>query len=241
MRATPVSPNGAQILDPTNRFSAPEHYFLFNNGCLLTPGTFDESKSRVSEAPIAAAGDGVGHITAGPIADIRSSLTGEIIATSIPVTLNLSLNSTVNTDDGGLSFQTVTTGTVVATGVQIAYLHPFYEWASQNAPFAGTALSFTADADGDSLPDGISWALGFEAGQKPKSLRLGRDPVSGNLLMILPGTTRKNLKLETSSSLEPNDWIELSGFVIPEGSDGSIVLPMEVASKGFFRFSTTFE
>lgn len=110
LAASPVSPNGPEILANPGEFSAGAHYFLFNEGCILLAGTFGNSKSAVQSNPFQAAGNNIGTITSGAPTEIRSSITQEIIATSRPINLVLPLESTVINEDETLA--TETTGTI---------------------------------------------------------------------------------------------------------------------------------
>lgn len=236
LAATPVSPNGAETLATPGQFSAVEHYFLFNEGCIVLAGTFGDSKSDVQSDPFKAAGDNIGTINSDTPAEVRSSLTDEVIATSRLIHLALPLESTVINEDE--TFTTETTGTVTASGILLEYSHPFFEWAAANGPAAGTALSFNADADHDGQEDGISWALGFPPGVASKQLTLSRNPSTGELTFTLPGPTRSPLTLQKSTSLSSDDWSVVPGFeALPTATTGTITLPN--SSDAFYRFIAT--
>ena len=131
---------------------------------------------------------------------------------------------------------------MTATGTTTFYSHPFYEWASANVPDAGTAISFTSDVDRDNQPDGISWALGFEAGAPTKQLEHSLNPDTGELTFALPGPTRADLALQQSTTLESADWTDVPGFdSIPAGRTEPIVLSVTVAPKRFYRFATSLD
>ena len=237
LKASPVSPNGAESLATPGEFSATGHYFLFNEGCLVSAGTFESSKSLVSDTPFAAAGTEKGTISLVAVQQVFSSLSAEVIGTSYAVNLSLPLNSTVTSSEGGLVLVTETTGMVTAGGTAIAYRHPFYPWAAANAPLAGNALSFTADADQDGQQDGISWALGFDAGASNKEIPFNYDAPTGEFSLTLPGVTRSALTLQMSTTLAGNDWIDVPGTSpIPAGTSGSLVLPANAEPVVFYRF-----
>ena len=240
LQATPVSPNGPETLTIPGHFSALQHYLLFNQGCVLLEGTFENSKSLVSTNPFIAAGDTTGTITLESAQDVRSSLTNELIATRTPVSFVLPLNSTVSDGDETLILLTQTTGTVTAGGAFFEFTHPFYEWATTNAPLAGAAISFTADADADGQQDGISWALGFAGGAPEKQLHPVHN-TSGEVTFNLPGPTRHALTLQKSSTLSDDDWSPVAGYdPLPSGSTGTLTLP-GATEKTFYRFTATFD
>ena len=140
----------------------------------------------------------------------------------------------INEDE---TFTTETTGTVTASGILLEYSHPFFEWAAANAPSAGTALAFNADADYDGQEDGISWALGFPPKLTSKALTLFRNPSSGALTLNLPGPTRAPHTLQKSTSLSNDDWIVVPGFeALPPGT---ISLPNSADPGAFYRFIAT--
>ncbi|YCM42683.1 hypothetical protein V2O64_15325 [Verrucomicrobiaceae bacterium 227] len=241
-KATPVSINGPETLANPGQFSAVDHSFLFNQGCVLSDGSFGASKTNISDDPFEAAGSNFGTITLDTAYEVRSSINNALLSTNSPVHFALVLNSTVTNGDETFNITTETTGTVTASGTLRTFSHPFYEWATSNAPLAGTALAFSADADLDGQPDGISWALGFAAGAPSKYLPLQQNATTGELSFALPGTTRSPLTLQKSTTLAPDDWSPVTGFApLPAGSSGTHTLPPDPASKVFYRFSATLD
>lgn len=242
LKASPVSPSGPEILIPANQFSGTDHYLLFNRGLIVTEGTFQNDQSLVSDSPFTAAGDSTGSITAGPLSEARSSITNEIIGTGYPINLSLPLNSDATYSDGGITLLTNTFGSVTASGILMeTYAHPFFAWASANAPLAGRALAFAADADHDGQEDGISWALGFPPGRAAKVLQPTFNPATNQISVILPGPSRAILRLEQSATLT-DDWEPVAGFTpLPIGSTGIITLPAPASTPLFYRFTASLE
>ena len=242
LTATPVSPNGPETLSLPDQFTASQHYFLFNQGCVVSVGSFGDSKSLVAEDPFSAAGSTIGTITSASPQEIRSSITNDLIATSRLIELVLPLDSTTTSEDQGNTLTTETTGTVTASGTLLEFTHPFFEWATMNAPLAGNALAFTSDADHDGQQDGIAWALGFAPGTPAHLLQTAYNSTTGNLAFLLPGSTRALLSLERSTSLSPGDWTPVTGFsAIPIGTTGPLTLPIESGLTAFYRFTATLD
>jgi len=239
LTATPVSPSGPESRSPPGQFSAPAHYLLFNQGCLVSEGSFGNSKTLVQDDPFPAAGSTMGTITPGPVEEIQSSITNEVIATSRLIELVLPLNSTATSGDEDFTLATETTGTVTAAGTLLEFTHPFFEWATANAPLAGTAISFTTDADHDGQQDGISWALGFAAGASSKNIQPIDHSLTGELTFDLPGPTRRALTLQKSATLSADDWSPVAGYdPIPAGTTGALTLPLDDGTT-FYRFTAT--
>jgi len=238
LTAAPVSPNGPELLLSPGQFTASDHYFLFNKGCVVSTSSFGDTKTVVEENPFSAAGSATGTINPGALEEIRSSITNELIATSRAIEFVLPLNSTKSDGDGTFTLVTVTTGTVTAFGSLLEFAHPFYEWATVNAPLAGSAIAFASDANHDGEQDGISWALGFAPGAENQSLRPNHDRATGDLTFTLPGTTRALLGLEQSTSLAMDQWTPVPGFsTIPAGTTGNLVVTIEDDTTLFYRFT----
>lgn len=240
LAAAPTSLTGAEALGVPGQFSASLHVFRFNEGCLVSTGAFGDSKSLVAENPFDAAGTDLGQITLSAPTTLLSTLTSEPIATEYAASLSLPLNSTVTDASSGLSVVTVTTGTVTAEGNVLVYAHPFYEWATENAPEAGLAIAFDADANGDGVSDGLAWALGHAAGTTARLPDFSWDAVQEEFVFTLPETTRHPITLEASDDLSADGWLPLAGFdpIAPE-TVGELRIPRGEKNTRFFRFSSS--
>ncbi|MGJ8726737.1 MAG: hypothetical protein ACSHYB_19490 [Roseibacillus sp.] len=235
--AIPISPLGEEVLVSAGTFSAPQHVFRFDDGCIEADGAFGYSKNQISEDPFDAAGVDVGSISLGSAVALDSTITNLPIVEQYPVCFSLNLDSTAIQTEGEITVTTVTTGTVTAQGFVLDYLHPFYEWAAANAPEAGLGLAFDADADGDGVADGISWALGYAAGASEQVPIPVWDAVGEAMVFPLSGTTRHPVTLEASADLSPTGWLPVSGFdPIPQGWTGDVVVPKASVGRRFFRF-----
>ncbi|MEM9079353.1 MAG: hypothetical protein AAGC74_01535 [Verrucomicrobiota bacterium] len=232
LRALPLSPNGKENLAVAGQLTASEHVFLFNDGCLLTVGDFSNTKALVSEDPFVAGGTGSGAVILSGVQSVFSSVNGLLIGASYEVGVSLPLDSTTSTNELGIAYQQVTTGTVTASGVVVDYVHPFYEWAALNAPDAGTALSFEADANGDGFGDGLAWALGFEAGSAGQGIEVSYDESGEEFLIHFPEVTRVEIELEEAEDL---DFSSPTVMMIPAGTAGPLAVSMAGRSKGFVR------
>gem|GEM_PF-5619112 len=242
LKATPVSPNGVEVLATPGKFSAVDHYFLFNEGCVTLEGNLVNSKSLVMDDPFIAAGTSTGEITLASPQAVISPLNREVIGTEYEVSFQLPLNATTSDSDGTFTLTRETSGTVTARGTMIDYVHPFYEWAAANASEAGAALAFEADTDADGMPDGVAWALGFAAGDQSKSLSLSYDEAEKMLTIILPSATRAVVTVEKSETLDPRDWAPVSGMApLPVASVDPVKIPTAGVTKAFYRFSATLE
>lgn len=235
--ATPISTEGREVLTTAGSFSAPQHVFRFQDGCIEFEGAFGDSKNLISDDPFDAAGQNSGTITLGAATVLSSTISQVAIAEQYEVSLSLALDSTVSSNEGGITVTTETVGTVTAQGMLVEYLHPFYEWAAANAPDAGLALDFEVDADQDGICDGISWALGYSAGAAEQFPTPVWDSVEEAFTLSLPGPTVHPVRLEASPNLSPNGWEPVLGYdPIPVGWSGKVAIPDEGDSPRFFRF-----
>ena len=241
-RALPKSLSGMEILANPGVFDATEHVFFFNEGRTVSDGTFGPSESLVSDGPFDAAGTTTGTISLTRTQTVSSTITGGEIAIYYDADFSVSLDSTSFPDPEDESTFIDTRGTVTAGGMIIVYLHPFYEWASESFPEAGDALAFTADANGDGMADGISWALGQVAGFQ-ETVDLTFQNEEGQLQLILPESgTRAPVTIQTSQTLAPGSWVDVEGAAvstgenpIPSGTTGPVTISPGSASAAYYR------
>ncbi len=239
--ALPDSLIGAETLTTPGHFSELLHVFVFNGGCLVSDGIFGSSKSLISDAPFNATGTGSGQITLGTPLPILSSVDSSLMATEYPVALSYSLDSTVTDTVDGILVETSTTGIVTASGAITVYAHPFYEWAAMNAPTAGHALAFDADANRDGVEDGLSWALGYEPDAKPQFPETSWDPLQDAFIFHLTEETRHPLTLRSGGGLPTTGWLPVSGISpVSVGTTGDLVISGVGVSRQFFQLSTDF-
>ena len=245
-KGVPLSPDGFETFASPGVFDANKHVFYFNEGRTVSEGSFGESESLVSDGPFNAAGTTTGTIDLVDPLSVFSTINGELISVDYDVKFSVSLDSKSYPDPGDETTYVDTTGTVTASGQVTAYTHPFFEWAVQSFPEAGNALAFTADANGDGMMDGISWALGQEVGFE-QALDLNFQSPGQQLQLDLPKDgTRAPVTIQTSGTLAPGSWVDVADEDLSNGenplpvkSSGLITISPSAASNGFFRLKAT--
>jgi len=245
-QAVPLSLDGFEAFASQGVFDANKHVFFFNEGRTVSEGTFGESETLVSDNPFNAAGTTTGTIDLLNPVSAFSTIDGELISVNYDVKFSVSLDSKSYPDPEDETTYVDTSGTVTAGGQVTAYTHPFFEWATRSFPEAGNALAFSADANGDGMADGISWALGQEVGFD-EPLDLVFQGSGQQLGLHLPESgTRALVTIQSSTTLAPGNWVDvadddLSGQEnpLPINSSGIVTISPTAISKGFFRLKAT--
>lgn len=208
-KATPMSPEGAEILTTPGVFSAPKHVFEFNEGRTETSGSFGDDEGDIADEPFFANGETTGTIALSNKRELRSMLDGKLIAVEYDTAFSVDLGSSSTSEVDGQEVRVDTRGVVTAAGAVRVPVNDFFEWAFQNAPDAGLALGFGKDANLDGVVDGVSWALGNAPGARVgEVLRFNRE--ENRIEIVIPPTgTRAPLRIMASGSLAADDWDEV--------------------------------
>lgn len=226
-KATPMSPDGSEVLVDPGVFSAPKHVFEFNEGRSETSGSFGEGEANIADDPFFANGETTGTIDLSNKRELLSSLDGRAIAQAYDVAFSVDLDSSSTSELDGQEVTIDTQGVVTAEGVVRVPANDFFDWAFLNAPDAGLALGFRADANLDGVVDGVSWALGHPPAERHSEvLRFNREE-NRLEIGISPLGTRAALRIMTSESLSADDWSEVPAEQISVG-----VNPIEVGESG---------
>ena len=142
-------------VDPaTGQFDAGEHEVTLSEGVITGTSVVGEVNENFSESPVSGTGSGTGEVALSRMAIKGNTITYRVVVV-LPVEFSNPLQEGVDVRvDSTVQFE----------GVIEVPLDPFAAWAElqgiPDAPFAG-------DHNGDGVPNGLLWALGYDADARP--------------------------------------------------------------------------
>jgi len=142
-------------VDPaTGQFDAGEHEVTLNEGIITGSSIVGEVNENFSANPVSGAGSGTGEVALSRMAIEGNTVTYNVVVV-LPVEFSNSLQDGVD----------VRVSSIVQFEGEIEVpLDPFASWAE----LQGIAdASFEGDHDGDGVPNGLLWALGYDADARP--------------------------------------------------------------------------
>ena len=188
-------------VDPaTGQFDAGEHEVTLSEGVISGTSVVGEVNENFSESPVSGAGSGTGEVALS-----RMAIKGNTITYSVVVVLPVEFSNPLQE---GVDVRV--DSTVQFEGVIEVPLDPFAAWAElqgiPDAPFAG-------DHDGDGVPNGLLWALGYDADARPTLF--APDPlIPGQVDIIVehgPAGIRAPILVERNLNQE---WTALDPFLL---------------------------
>ena len=138
----------------TGQFDAGEHEVTLHEGVITGSSVVGEVNENFSESPVSGAGSGTGEVALSRIGIQGNTVTYNVVVI-LPVEFSNPLQEGVDVR---------VNSTVKFEGEIEVPLDPFAAWAElqgiPNAPFSG-------DHDGDGVPNGLLWALGYDVDARP--------------------------------------------------------------------------
>ena len=189
-------------VDPaTGQFDAGEHEVTLSEGVISGTSVVGEVNENFSESPVSGAGSGTGEVALS-----RMAIKGNTITYSVVVVLPVEFSNPLQE---GVHVRV--DSTVQFEGVIEVPLDPFAAWAElqgiPDAPFGG-------DHDGDGVPNGLLWALGYDADARPTLF--AADPlIPGQVDIIVehgPAGIRAPILVEGNFNQE--GWTALDPFLL---------------------------
>ena len=189
-------------VDPaTGQFDAGEHEVTLSEGVISGTSVVGEVNENFSESPVSGAGSGTGEVALS-----RMAIKGNTITYSVVVVLPVEFSNPLQE---GVDVRV--DSTVQFEGVIEVPLDPFAAWAElqgiPDAPFGG-------DHDGDGVPNGLLWALGYDADARPTLF--APDPlIPGQVDIIVehgPAGIRAPILVEGNFNQE--GWTALDPFLL---------------------------
>ncbi|RPF90372.1 MAG: hypothetical protein CBB78_005455 [Roseibacillus sp. TMED18] len=189
-------------VDPaTGQFDAGEHEVTLSEGVISGTSVVGEVNENFSESPVSGAGSGTGEVALS-----RMAIKGNTITYSVVVVLPVEFSNPLQE---GVDVRV--DSTVQFEGVIEVPLDPFAAWAElqgiPDAPFGG-------DHDGDGVPNGLLWALGYDADARPTLF--AADPlIPGQVDIIVehgPAGIRAPILVEGNFNQE--GWTALDPFLL---------------------------
>ena len=237
MRALPMSLEGKEVLEVPGQFDANQHVFEFNEGMAISSGDLENSTSDVASGPFFANGVTTGSVLLSNKEVFLSTLTGEVVSYSYDVDFSVVMDALSKFGSGLDALDVETIGTVTAAGKVEFGATDFFNWQMKHAPDVGLALAFDADANGDGVADGLTWALGFEAGIRvTQTLRI--DPSEGSLEVLLGDAgVRSAVMIEKSVNLGVDSWEPVQELGV--GTKGEVMISLNTNDVCFYRLSVS--
>ena len=189
-------------VDPaTGQFDAGEHEVTLSEGVISGTSVVGEVNENFSESPVSGTGSGTGEVALS-----RMAIKGNTITYSVVVVLPVEFSNPLQE---GVDVRV--DSTVQFEGVIEVPLDPFAAWAElqgiPDAPFGG-------DHDGDGVPNGLLWALGYDADARPTLF--AADPlIPGQVDIIVehgPAGIRAPILVEGNFNQE--GWTALDPFLL---------------------------
>ena len=189
-------------VDPaTGQFDAGEHEVTLSEGVISGTSVVGEVNENFSESPVSGAGSGTGEVALS-----RMAIKGNTITYSVVVVLPVEFSNPLQE---GVDVRV--DSTVQFEGVIEVPLDPFAAWAElqgiPDAPFGG-------DHDGDGVPNGLLWALGYDADARPTLF--AADPlIPGQVDIIVehgPAGIRAPILVE--GNFNQAGWTALAPFLL---------------------------
>jgi hypothetical protein len=204
----------------TGQFSGALHQITLNQGSISGCSICGAVDENFSQNPVSGAGSGTGTV-----AITRTATEGNIVTYDILVVLPLEFSNPLQE-----GVDVLVDATIQLEGSIEVPLDPYLGWTEMNgipeAPFEG-------DHDGDGIPNGLLWALGYSANDRPELFTPDLFIPGQVDLLIDPGPdgTRAPIIVEGSYDLE--EWMLLDPFQIwgfenpvPAGEVWPIVLTL---------------
>ena len=214
-----TSPEG--LVDAaTGQFDGALHQITLNQGAISGTSISGDVRENFSQSPVSGTGSGIGMVTI-----TRTATEGNIVTYDILVVLPLEFSNPLQE-----GVDVLVDATIQMEGSIEVPLDPYLGWAEMNgipeAPFEG-------DHDGDGIPNGLLWALGHSANDRPE-LFTPNVFFPGQVDLLIetgPNGTRAPIIVEGSYDLE--EWMLLDPFKlwgfenpVPAGEVWPIVLTL---------------
>ena len=189
-------------VDPVSgQFDAGEHEVTLDEGVITGSSIVGEVDENFSQSPVSGTGAGTGTVELSRIAIKGNTVTYGVMV-DLPVQFCNPLQEGVDVR---------VSSTVHFEGVIEVPLDPYLGWAEiQGIPDA----AFEGDHDGDGVPNGLLWALGYDADARPR-LFVNDPLIPGQVDLILehgPAGIRAPITVEGNFSQE--GWTAVDPFLI---------------------------
>lgn len=218
IRATIATSLQGPVIPGSGQFDASLHQVTLYEGAIAGSAITGEIDENFTESPVTGSGAGTGTVTLS-----RAAVEGNIVTYDVLVVLPLEFSSPIQ--DG---VDVIVNSTVQMEGAIEVPLDPYLGWAELNGiPDA----PFEEDHDGDGVPNGLLWALGYNANDRP-SLFTPDLFIPGQVdLIVTPGPVGIRAPVFVEGNFDEEGWTLLDPFLllgfenpVPVGEDWPIVI-----------------
>ena len=160
-----------------------------------------------------------GSGTPGSFVTITSAASTDSTSTTLVYDIDLTLPVAIEQliEEEGISGTITANGTVRALGqvsLPVAPVDPYLVWATANG---NAAALFEENSFSPLLPNGLFWALGYDAGDSPNHLEANGTGSSSFILTPAAGGTAADIAVQLSLDLsDPDAWTTIT--TIPAGT-----------------------
>lgn len=243
---TITTPGPPAPVSAAGQSPAEQHTFTINSGRLsgtaVTIGRSMNVNGSFAIDPFSGQGDAGTFVTITAVRNAASTSSDVIYDLSLSYPLNLTQEIDVQP---GVAATIRAVGTLQAEGVANIPLdlpNPYLEWVASNNLTEGSFEGFGASS---LLPNGLLWALGYQATEVPAILtarrtELGAADAEFRLALPEAGTAGEVL-IESSSDLEepwtpaPASEVSTGANPLPIGTTGEVVVTPPAGERLFYR------
>lgn len=218
------------FVDPASgQFDATQHQVTLDQGAISGTSLVGQIDENFTDNPVSGTGNGTGTVTL-----TRTGVAGNIVDYDVLVVLPVQFSNPLQE-----GVDVFLEGTIQLEGSIALPLDPYLAWTEENgipaAPFAG-------DHDGDGIPNGLLWALGYEADQRPVVFTPDLFFPGQIDFFVEPGPKGTLAPIVVEESVDLEDWFEMDRFSVegfenpvPAGTAWPFMITLSGGSSGYAR------
>ena len=230
---TPLTVGDNTAVQSDGGFSAAAHSVELDSGLITSEGSGGSFEQDLEDEPAEVAGRGNGSILL-TATETRTNFTAYDVNLILPV----DGEETVEDETTGATATLAISGSVNAAGQIRVFTDAFTQYAVETGLVdEDTVPSFTGDANGDGIQDGLAFALNLPAGATPAENLLRIDANRALRITLPEDGTNADVLVTASETLLPNSFEEIDR--LEAGSSGeTLIISATSADQRFFRLET---
>ncbi|MBL50035.1 MAG: hypothetical protein CMP28_13965 [Roseibacillus sp.] len=213
----------------SGQFDATQHQVTLNRGAITGTSLVGQVDENFTQNPVSGTGNGTGTVTL-----TRTGVAGNLVDYDILVVLPIQFSNPLQE-----GVDVLLEGTIQLEGSIAVPLDPYLAWAEANGiPEA----SFAGDHDGDGIPNGLLWALGYEADERPVLFTPDLFFPGQVDFFIEPGAGGTLAPIVVEESFDLENWFEMDPFLVqgfenpvPAGTVWPFMITLSGGSTGYAR------
>ena len=213
----------------TGQFDATQHQVTLDEGAISGTSLVGQVDENFTENPVSGTGNGTGTVTL-----TRTGVAGNLVDYDVLVVLPVQFSHPLQQ-----GVDVLVEGTIELQGVITVPLDPYLAWTEANGiPEA----SFEGDHDGDGIPNGLLWALGYAADERPTLFSPDLFFPGQVDFFIEPGSRGTRAPIVVEESIDLENWFEMDPFLVqgfenpvPAGTEWPFMITLSGGSAGYAR------